>query len=87
MGPTNVSCWHRAFEGDEFKNRSFRGNSMDGDDKGEIASTTVTKDDEGNVEATATTKGGSTGHGSSSPGVIDDASEEAAVEDAVKDAQ
>jgi hypothetical protein len=58
-----------------------------GDDDKEIASTTVTKDEEGNVEATATTKDGSTGQGSSSPGVIDDASQEAAVEEAVKDAK
>jgi hypothetical protein len=56
-----------------------------GDDKDDIASTTVTTDDEGNVEATATTKGGSTGSGSSSPGLISDASAEDAVSDAVDD--
>ena len=58
-----------------------------GDNDKEIASTSVTKDSEGNVEATATTKDGSTGTGSSSPGLINDASSKEAVDEAVADAK
>jgi hypothetical protein len=60
---------------------------MGDDDKDKVASTTVDRDDEGNIEATATTKGGSTGSGSSSPGLINDASPQAAVDEAVENAK
>ena len=60
---------------------------MGEDDKDEVASTTVDRDDEGNIEATATTKGGSTGSGSSSPGIINDASPQAAIDEAVENAK
>jgi hypothetical protein len=60
---------------------------MGEDNKDEVASTTVVKDDEGNIEATATTTGGSTGSGSSSPGIINEASPQAAVDEAVQNAK
>lgn len=60
---------------------------MGDNEKDEVASTTVTEDDEGNINATATTKGGSTGTGSSSPGIVNDASPQAAVDEAVNNAK
>jgi hypothetical protein len=58
-----------------------------GDDDKEVASTTVSKNEDGSYEATATTKDGSTGSGSSSDGIISDASAEEAVSNAVNDAK
>ena len=53
----------------------------------EIASTTVTENDDGSYEATATTTDGATGSGSSSDGLLSDASAEEAVSEAATDAQ
>lgn len=56
-------------------------------DEKEIADTNIEKNDDGSYEATATTKDGDTGSGSSSDGIISDASAEEAVSDAVEDAK
>jgi hypothetical protein len=58
-----------------------------GDEGKEVASTTVETNSDGSKEATATTKDGSTGSGSSSDGLLSDASSQEAVSEAAEDAK
>jgi hypothetical protein len=59
-----------------------------GDEDKDVASTTVETKPDGTKEATATTKDGSTGSGSNSPGLIsNEGDSQAAVKEAADDAK
>ena len=80
--PYRTNWWHGIFCSREDKNMP---DENDGGDK--IASTTVTTNDDGSKTATATTESGETGEGTSSDGILTDASDSEAVSEAADDAK
>jgi len=57
------------------------------EDQDNVAAVNVETDEEGNKQATATTEGGEVGSGSSTDGLLSDASDAEATKEAVDDAQ